>query len=184
MYHICDRSFLDEQQQGLQLNDYYSFKDSFSAEECNKIIRSFDEGDKRKQFTHEGENEWIYQKISNMAIEANKVMWKFNIVGIMEPISYARYDTKDSEAARVDIGTNFYDSFRQDRKISFLTQLSEETSYEGGEFLLHNHGTPAYLPRERGVTLMFPSWLLNGITPVTRESKRTLYGWVSGSPFV
>ena len=111
MYHVCDRSVLDEQQQGLQLNDYYSFKDSFSPEECNKIIRSFDEGDKRKQFTHEGENEWIYQKISNMAMEANKVMWKFNIVGITEPISYARYDTKDSEAARVDIGTNFYDSF-------------------------------------------------------------------------
>ena len=42
-----------------------------------------------------------------MAMEAKKDMWKFNIVDITEPISYARYDTIDSEAARVDIGTNF-----------------------------------------------------------------------------
>jgi len=189
MYYICDRSVLDEQLQDLQLNDYYSFKESFSAEECNKIIRSFDDlateqENKRSQFTHEGENEWIYQNISEMAMEANKVMWKFNIAGIAEPISYARYDIRDSEAARVDIGTNFNDSFRQDRKISFLIQLSEESSYEGGEVLLHNNGTPAYLPKERGTTLMFPSWFLNGTTPITKESKRTLYGWVSGSPFV
>lgn len=188
MYHMCDRSALDEQQQGLQLNDYYSFKDSFSAEECNKIIRSFDDlatgqKNKRKQFTHEGESEWIYRKISGMAMEANKVMWKFNVAGIAEPISYARYDIKDSEAARVDIGINFNDSFRQDRKISFLVQLSEESSYEGGEVLLHNNGTPSYLPKERGTVLMFPSWLLNGTTPITKETKRTLYGWVSGLPF-
>jgi len=185
MYHICDRSVLDEQEQGLQLNDYYSFKKSFSAEECNKIIRSFDEltgENKRKQFTHE-EEPWIYQRISDMAMEANKAMWKFNVVGITELISYARYDTRDSEAARVDIGINFNESFKQGRKISFLIQLSEETSYEGGEVLLHNSGTPSYLPKERGTTLMFPSWLLNGITPVTKEAKRSLYGWVSGPPF-
>jgi predicted 2-oxoglutarate/Fe(II)-dependent dioxygenase YbiX len=188
MYHICDRSVLDEQHQSLRLNDYYSFGDSFSAEECNKIIRSFDDlaveqENKREQFTHEGPNEWIYQKVSDMVMEANRVMWKFNIVGITEPISYARYDTRDSEAARVDIGVNLNDSFRQDRKISFLIQLSEETSYEGGEVLLHNSGTPAYLSKERGTTLIFPSWLLNGTTPVTKETKRSLYGWVSGPPF-
>ena len=186
MYYICDKSILDEKQESLQLNDYYSFKDSFSAEECNKIIRSFDEliqDNKRKQFTHEGENEWIYQKISDMAMEANKVMWKFNIAGITEPISYARYDVRDSEAARIDIGVNFNNSFRQDRKISFLIQLSEETSYEGGDVLLHNHATPVYLSKERGTTLIFPSWLLNGTTPITKETKRTLYGWVSGPPF-
>ena len=188
MYHICDRSVLDEQQQALQLNDYYSFKGGFSAEECNKIIRSFDDlateqENKRKQFTHE-EELWIYQKVSDMAMEANKAMWKFNISGIVELISYARYDSKDSEAARIDIGANFNNSFRQDRKISFLIQLSEETSYEGGEVLLHNNGTPVYLSRERGTTLMFPSWLLNGTTPITKETKRSLYGWVSGPPFV
>jgi PKHD-type hydroxylase len=188
MYHICDADALSEQSQDLKLNDYYSFEDGFSAEECNKIIRSFDglatkQENKRKQFTHEGENEWIYQRISDMAMEANRVMWKFNILGIVEPISYARYDIKDSEAARIDIGTNFDNSFRQDRKISFLIQLSEETSYEGGEVLLHNHGTPVYLSRVRGTTLMFPSWLLNGVTPVTKEVKRSLYGWISGPPF-
>ena len=73
--------------------------------------------------------------------------------------------------------------FRQDRKISFLIQLSEETSYEGGDVLLHNHATPVYLSKERGTTLIFPSWLLNGTTPITKETKRTLYGWVSGPPF-
>jgi predicted 2-oxoglutarate/Fe(II)-dependent dioxygenase YbiX len=188
MYFICDRSFLNEQSQSLQLNDYYSFKDSFSTEECNKIIRSFDDlaakqENKREQFTHEGQNEWIYQRISDMAMEANRVMWKFNILGIMEPMIYARYDIRDSEAARIDIGVNFNNSFRQDRKISFLTQLSEEASYEGGDVLLHNHGTPTYLSKERGTTLIFPSWLLNGTTPITKETKRTLYGWVSGPPF-
>jgi len=188
MYHICDADALSEQSQDLKLNDYYSFEDGFSAEECNKIIRSFDglatkQENKRKQFTHEGENEWIYQRISDMAMEANRVMWKFNILGIVEPISYARYDIKDSEAARIDIGTNFDNSFRQDRKISFLVQLSEETSYEGGDVLLHNHGTPTYLPKERGVALMFPSWLLNGTTPITKDTKRSLFGWVSGLPF-
>ena len=187
MYHICDRSVLNEQQQTLQLNDYYSFKDSFSAEECNKVIRSFDDlateqENKRKQFTHE-EEPWIYQRISDMVMEANKAMWKFNVAGIIEPISYARYDIRDSEAAHVDIGVNFNDSFKQDRKISFLIQLSEESSYEGGEVLLHNNGTPAYLSKERGTTLMFPSWSLSGTTPVTKDTKRTLYGWVSGTPF-
>ena len=192
-YYICDELTLEEGQKKLKLNDFYSFEKTFSEEECNRIIREFDdtatplEAGSRKAKTskihYNDKSDWIYNKISGMVIEANRVMWGFGIFGISEPLQYVRHDIGDSDAASIDIGINYDNSFRQDRKISFLIQLSEETSYEGGEVLLHNNGTPSYLPKERGTTLMFPAWLLNGTTPVTKETKRSLYGWVSGPPF-
>ena len=91
-YYICDELTLEEGQKKLKLNDFYSFEKTFSEEECNRIIREFDdtatplEAGSRKAKTskihYNDKSDWIYNKISGMVIEANRVMWGFGIFGI------------------------------------------------------------------------------------------------------
>jgi PKHD-type hydroxylase len=182
MYHICDLQELDKQEAELQLNDYYIFNEAFSEEECLEIIREFDESGKSCE-VEQSKYEWVYKKLSDLVLEANKAMWKFQISGIAEPIKYIRHELRDAEAPRIDIGRNFNDTFKQNRKISISLNLTEKDSYEGGEFLLHNNGTPAYASKERGSCVLFPSWLMNGVTTITKGERRSLSAWVTGPPF-
>lgn len=182
MYHICDLEELNNKEAELQLNDYYIFNEVFSEEECLEIIREFDESGKSCE-VEQSKYEWVYKKLSDLVLEANKVMWKFQISGIAEPIKYTRHELRDAEAPRIDIGRNFNDTFKQNRKISISLNLTEKDSYEGGELLLHNNGTPAYATKERGSCVLFPSWLMNGITTITKGERRSLSAWVTGPPF-
>jgi PKHD-type hydroxylase len=194
MYHICDLQELDNKEAELQLNDYYIFDEIFSEEECLKIIREFDElvqferparrdALRNSCVVDQLKHEWIYERLSNLVLEANKAMWKFHISGIAEPVKYIRYNTGDAEAPRVDIGKNFNESSKQNRKISMSLNLSDKDSYEGGDILLHNNGTPSYITKERGSCVLFPSWLMNGVTTITKGERRSLSAWVTGPPF-
>ena len=198
MYYLCNINKLDKLSDELKLNDYYFFPKGFSEDECFKIIRDHsgslslsgqehtnqDKHNKSSYIDFSPENLWLYEKLSNFAMEANS-SWDFNINGFSEGLEFVKYsgETRDSDAPRIDIGNNFNHNFKQDMKISFYVSLSKEGDYEGGDHLIHNYGTPCYAQKEIGASVFFPSWMLNGVTPVTKGEKYCLRGWVFGPHF-
>ena len=70
------------------------------------------------------------------------------------------------------------------RKISIVVQLSDPLEYEGGELQISDGGTNRVCEKTKGTIIIFPSYLLHRVTPVTKGTRRSLVLWVTGPPFV
>ena len=68
------------------------------------------------------------------------------------------------------------------RKLSITIQLSSPQDYEGGDLILHN-GEPEKMQKELGKLIVFPSYTLHEVTPVTKGTRYSLVAWVAGKPF-
>jgi PKHD-type hydroxylase len=60
-------------------------------------------------------------------------------------------------------------------------QLSEPDEYEGGELEFLNFEQP--IPKDIGSLIVFPSYLVHRVNPVTRGLRRSMVSWISGPPF-
>ena len=71
------------------------------------------------------------------------------------------------------------------RKISFSILLNDTAEYEGGDFQVWYGGTNGFitLPREKGDVLIFPTFYLHRVTPITKGERRALVYWTGGEPF-
>lgn len=122
---------------------------------------------------------WVMEKLERIAIEANHALrWNFALSGFYENIQHAKYESSQGGhfAKHYDVapGPASY------RKISISVQLSEPSDYEGGELELHGFGSA---PKDKGGVVVFPSFILHRVAPVTKGARESLVAWVSGPPF-
>ena len=65
------------------------------------------------------------------------------------------------------------------RKVSVVMQLSDPSTYEGGDLLLgYSQKTPA--SREQGAIVAFPSELMHKVMPVTKGIRYSATVWLNG----
>ena len=55
----------------------------------------------------------------------------------------------------------------QKRKLTVVVQLSDPADYDGGELEVWPDSTVRTAPRDRGTAVIFPSFALHRVTPVT-----------------
>ena len=69
------------------------------------------------------------------------------------------------------------------RKLSMVVLLNNPNEFNGGvfEYLTGNH--PNEIPLNKGDLIVFPSYYLHRVTPVTRGKRYSLVCWVEGKPF-
>ena len=65
------------------------------------------------------------------------------------------------------------------RKLSVSVQLSDSHEYEGGDFEMQGMKLPESL-RKKGTVLVFPSYELHRVTPVTKGTRKSLVAWFVG----
>lgn len=126
------------------------------------------------------EHLWLYEKFISMVTEANNALWNFELTGIFDDIQYTVYREDGGHYDwHMDIGNGKFSR----RKISVTLQLSEPDEYEGGdfEFLLSKDVTS--LPRKKGCAIVFPSFFLHRVAPVTKGIRKSLVLWVAGQPY-
>ena len=191
VWFLSPEKFLDE------CHDYAWLPSLFSNEEIEKVIKI---GDKRgvKKATTRGnlsskarknkvawikpddESEWLFRKLTDVVIEANKLYFGFTLAGFFEPIQFTIYENKgDHYGTHCDraLGTNC-------RKLSLVVNLSDPSDYEGGELLLQpGGGEPTVMHKEKGAICFFPSWITHQVTPITKGTRYTLVAWVHGPSF-
>jgi|TARA_Y100001938_G_scaffold150683_1_gene242794 PKHD-type hydroxylase len=129
-----------------------------------------------------GETSWIYEKLVTMVKDANNELWNFELTGFLEDLQYTTYNGKgkkkgDHYGAHLDFDGNCT------RKISIVVQLTEPEEYEGGELEIYTWDRPFVADKTIGSCVLFPSFLLHKVTPVTKGKRNSLVLWVSGHPF-
>lgn len=62
------------------------------------------------------------------------------------------------------------------RKISMVVQLSDPTDYEGGNLIIEDQ----VASREKGTIILFPPYMVHGVTKVLSGIRKSLAIWVYG----
>lgn len=124
---------------------------------------------------------WIYNKLGGMIEEANNALWKFNLYSMDEQIQYTEYYQDGGHYDyHLDVGGGYP---LNQRKISITVQLTGADEYEGGNFEILRGKNPESLPKIKGCVLVFPSYLMHRVTPVTSGTRRSLVLWVGGDSY-
>ena len=70
------------------------------------------------------------------------------------------------------------------RKLSMTIQLSDPDDYEGGDFVFNVNQIGQSPDREqlrkKGTVLVFPSFIMHGVKPVTKGTRKSLVSWIEG----
>jgi PKHD-type hydroxylase len=57
------------------------------------------------------------------------------------------------------------------RKLSISIQLTDPEKYEGGELYLYDNDKGNLMSKTQGTLIMFPSYVLHEVMPVTKEKE-------------
>jgi len=125
-------------------------------------------------------NEWLFQKLTSAINDVNKQMFQFDLTEI-ESLQFTIYNDRTSDFYRKHVDSTYKQL--APRKLSFSVQLSDPDEYEGGDLILHYQDDPVKAKREKGSITFFPSYTLHEVTPVTKGTRYSLVGWVTGPQF-
>lgn len=123
---------------------------------------------------------WIYQKLTDCITTVNESFFEFDLTKI-EKLQFTSYygnkENKSFYSAHID---STFGHLNDNRKLSFVLQLSDPNDYEGGELRLHFSKNPVSVKKEKGLITFFPSHVLHECTPVISGDRHTLVGWIHG----
>jgi len=127
--------------------------------------------------------EWLYNKIGDTVRRINGEFYRFDIDGLYEKMQYTVYrsENKGFYDWHTDIGV--YSTVSVTRKLSVVMVLNDPSEYEGGDLQLWGSTGFMTIPRERGMIIVFPSYVLHKVTPVTAGIRKSLVIWVGGPAF-
>jgi len=171
----------------------------FSPEEVAVISGIFDAKDKKNAevsdqgeirpdlrkstvaFLQPGEKEYkdILFKLANLAMQMNHQHYHFDLMGFYEPIQIAEYGIDDF----FEWHTDFSNGAASTRKLSLSVQLSDPSEYEGGDLQFKINTEEINAPKTPGTVIVFPSFVAHRVTPITKGKRRSMVGWVTGTPF-
>lgn len=177
---------------------YYWFENGFTSEEVNLIVKNAAQYPE-KTATIVGENlantvrksnirwvpysddfNWVYDRLMNYITEANNALWDFNLHTVIDQIQYTEYKGNGGHYDwHLDIGPKSINH----RKVSVVVQLSNPEDYVGGDLELHPGNTSFAVPRAKGAVVVFPSFLLHRVTPLSSGLRRSLVLWAGGEPY-
>jgi predicted 2-oxoglutarate/Fe(II)-dependent dioxygenase YbiX len=124
--------------------------------------------------THRG----IGATLTGIGMSANYQAWKFNITHSLQT-DYLKYDEEGHYHAHVD--TFIKPDDLNCRKLTILMFLNDD--FEGGRLFLQNEHKKIYPPQKAGTVLVFPSFILHGVEPVTKGVRRSVVTWLLGPWF-
>lgn len=185
------------QRNDINQSNYYWYNGGFNDEEVTKIIEdakeyelvkgtivdekntlNFRKSDV-KWLPHDDKWSWLTDKVTSLVIEANNI-WGFDLHSIIDDIQYTEYDGEGGHYDwHVDIGPEGISH----RKISIVIQLSDVNDYVGGDLEIMTGSGLSVVPRGKGNVIVFPSFLLHRVTPLTSGNRKSLVLWVGGGHY-
>jgi PKHD-type hydroxylase len=177
------------------VNAYAYWEKAFTPEECNKIIKigkdkglikggiigksKLDIRSSQITWLVPDDLEWVYRKITDIVLSLNDRFFQFDIYGIIEQLQFTNYKApSDNYGKHVDKAQNF-----PIRKLSVSIQLTDPKKYKGGELYLYDNEQGVEMKKEQGDLILFPSYTLHEVKPVTKGERNSLVAWVTGKQF-
>ena len=185
------------------VDPYWFFANEVSEDICKKIIglakkdwrkatvqsnfNSKDEYDEKQRITDIAwcNERWVYDLVWHYLEVANKNSnWNFQIDSC-ESMQIARYKKNGHFMFHQDgngftrFNNNNEFTHGKTRKLSMSIILNDE--FDGGEFEFHNKGK---VESKRGTVIVFPSYMVHRVKPITKGTRYSLVAWFCGEPFV
>lgn len=166
----------------------------FSKEECEKILQGCIEelwlptkviGDKdfhsaKRQKLRGDVAGFPFINIRDITKSANDEIYDFNLLGIIDQDfpQVFRYQEGDFYNWHIELTP-----MAPSRKLTFVINLTDDTTYEGGKIEFLNTETGEVNVSEQGACLVFPSYMPWRITPVTSGKNCLIIGHIHGAVF-
>lgn len=118
---------------------------------------------------------WVYEQLGGALASCNRDCFGFDLRDFDQDLSIVDYREGDFYDWHLDVGRE-----APSRKLSASVVLSSPEDYEGGALTFPG----ARFDRvAQGSAVVFPSFLLHGVQPVTRGRRCALLAWVGGPRF-
>jgi predicted 2-oxoglutarate/Fe(II)-dependent dioxygenase YbiX len=176
---------------------YFSLPDAMTPDSCRKLIESLEaqvqgedaqigmgaDGVVNKEIrdvkrvtlpSYRG----IGATMLGIGMAANHQAWKFDVTHSNQT-DYLKYDEAGHYHAHVD--TFMKPGDPECRKLTVLVFLNDD--FEGGRLFIQNGHEKIYPPQSAGTALVFPSFLVHGVEPVTKGIRRSVVTWLVGPWF-
>lgn len=125
------------------------------------------------------DTKWIYEKITDFVKILNDEYYKYDLTGFQEPFQFTCYKAPSGFYGKhLDVTPN-----SRIRKLSLSIQLTDPKEYEGGDVRFYYGDNHTSSPKEQGTIIMFPSFVLHEVVPVTKGIRNSLVAWVTGPAF-
>jgi len=180
-----------------KLDKVYSYaywEKAFTPEECEKIIKiaknkglikgqtkgKTDVRSSKITWLYSDDKlDWLYRRITDMVLNLNDRFFQFDIHGLNEGLQFTNYKApSDKYGKHIDRALNVVI-----RKLSLSIQLTDPKEYEGGELFLYENEKGTEMKKEQGTLILFPSYILHEVKPVTKGERNSLVTWVTGKQF-
>jgi PKHD-type hydroxylase len=177
-----------------QVNFYSLWKNAFSKEECQTIINvakdkglikgttksELDVRDSEISWLYPNDKiDWVYRRITDITLNLNERFFNFDLFGLNEGLQFTNYKAPSGKYGKhVDRGTNL-----PVRKLSISIQLTNPEEYDGGELYLYDDDKGSLMDKTQGTLILFPSYVLHEVMPVTKGERNSLVTWVTGKQF-
>lgn len=131
---------------------------------------------------------WFFDRLNNIMTSLNNQFYGFELNGY-DSFQYTSYNA--AENGKYDwhmdtcLGTEGLPSnMYEPRKLSMTLLLND--NFEGGEFMLNlgNEAHPMLVPVTKGRAIVFPSFLLHCVKPVTKGFRKSVVIWCTGPKWV
>jgi PKHD-type hydroxylase len=125
---------------------------------------------------------WVMDRMMRLVAAANRESFGFDLTEFAESAQVARYgaEREGHFGWHSDIGAG---ALAQKRKLTVVVQLSDPTDYDGGVLEVWPDSSIRTAPRTRGSAVIFPSFTLHRVTPITRGTRWSLTLWSHGPAF-
>jgi PKHD-type hydroxylase len=181
-----------------QINLFAFWSNAFSKEECQTIIniaknkglikgttfnddKTKDVRDSKISWLYAVDDmDWVFRRVTDIVLNLNERFFKFDLFGLNEGFQFTNYESPSGKYGKhVDRGMNI-----PVRKLSISIQLTDPEEYEGGELKLYDGEEEGVLmDKTQGTLIIFPSYVLHEVMPVTKGTRNSLVTWVTGKQF-
>lgn len=129
---------------------------------------------------------WLGVRLAEAVAAANRDHFGFALTHFHEQLQIARYAAGDGgiDGDHFDWHSDIGDgALAQTRKLTAVAQLSPAGSYTGGALELNEDGNVCAMPAGTGDVVLFASFVLHRVAPVTAGTRHSLTCWVHGPAF-
>jgi PKHD-type hydroxylase len=177
-----------------QVSLYAFWNNAFSKEECQTIVNiaknkglikgttkgKSDVRNSKISWLYPTDNmEWVFRRVTDIILNLNERFFKFDIFGLNEGFQFTNYEAPSGKYGKhVDRLINI-----PVRKLSISIQLTNPEDYEGGELKLYDGEEETLMDKTQGTLILFPSYVLHEVMPVTKGTRNSLVTWVTGKQF-
>jgi PKHD-type hydroxylase len=183
---------------------------AFSKEEVDLIVASLRDGEKEQGqigtieaeaetllkfrssrvsfINYSKEYSWLFNKFNKIIQNVNEEYYNFDLNGY-DFVQYSEYlaNEKGHYDYHIDLMMDMIPQKDYDflyRKLSFSLCLNQQgADYSGGDFKIKTGAEEVSMKLNKGDMLVFPSFILHKVEPVTEGVRKSLVGWVTGPKF-